>query len=300
MTEAPAYLAAAFGLRWLSDIPLVHFQPARFDEGESDIRVARAPAPASREPRAKVRRGQVYADGTRFPWEREVLFDTYAGQRVDYAPGPDWRGALPSAFYGTVAAHLLAWRGILPLHACAIEIGGKAVLIAGAGGAGKSSLMAGLLDLGAPLVSDDLTALAIGDRIDVLPGRTTIRLGEDVARWTAGERREPPSPATRGKHVIRPALRTGAERLPLAGMLSLGGASDAAQPVERGPAFAAHLFRPAWLAALPGHRARQQGLLTLAARVPVIGFPAVERAGREAHRERARAALALGETLAAL
>ncbi len=302
MADAPAYRAAAFGLQWLSDIPLTHFQPlgAEAERGMPDIKVAHAMELPPREPRAQVRRGHVYADGTRFPWEREAVFDTYSGNRVDYVPGPDWTGALPSAFYGTVAAHLLAWRGLLPLHACAVEIGGKAVLIAGTGGAGKSSLMAGLLGLGVPLVSDDLTALTIrGGIVEVLPGRTTVRLGPEVAQWTEGEPCEPPSPATRGKHVIRPALRTRAERLPLAGMISLGAAPGAMPVLARGPAFAAHLFRPAWLAALPGHRARQQGLLALAS-VPVIGFPAVERAGRGAHLDRARTALALAGTLAGL
>jgi hypothetical protein len=302
VADAPAYRAAAFGLRWLSDVPLMHFQPIvpEAEGGAPDIQVARATALAPRESRAQVRRGHVYADGTRFPWEREAMFDTYAGNRVDYVPGPDWTGALPSAFYGTVAAHLLAWRGLLPLHACAVEVGGKAVLIAGTGGAGKSSLMAGLLGLGAPLVSDDLTAVTIrGGVAEVLPGRTTIRLGPEVVQWTEGEPCEPPSPATRGKHVIRPALRTRAERLPLAGMISLGAAPGAVPALARGSAFAAHLFRPAWLAALPGHRERQQGLLALAS-VPVIGFPAVERTGRDAHLDRARTALALAGTLAGL
>ena len=299
MAEAPAHHAAAFGLRWVSDIPLAHFQ-AIGPSGECDVRVARAAGLPRRESGTPVRRGHVYADGTRFPWEREAVFDTWAGCRVDYVPGPDWTGVLPSAFYGTVAAHLLAWRGLLPFHACAVEVGGKAVLIAGAGGAGKSSLMAGLLSLGAPLVSDDLTAVAIGGGIEALPGRTTVRLGEAVAQWTVGAPCEPPSPATRGKHVIRPALRTRAGRLPLAGMLCLGVPPGEVPAVARGAVLAAHLFRPAWLAALPGHRARQQKLLVLAAQLPVIGFPAVARAGRDAHLERAHAALALARTLAGL
>lgn len=299
MTDAPAYRAAAFGLRWLSDTPLVHFDatdPDRADE--PDVRVARVATLAKRTPLAQVRRGQVYADGTRFPWEDEAVFDTQAGARVDYLPGPDWSGDLPHAFYGTVAAHILAWRGLIPLHACAVEIGGKAVLIAGTSGAGKSSLMAGLLGCGAALVSDDLTAVAIRDgAAEVLPGRTTIRLGPEIARWTQGEEIVPPSSATRGKHVIRPSTRTRAERLPLAGLVLLGAPPGALPPRASAMVLAKHLFRPVWLAALPGHRARQQALLDLAAGLPVIGFPAVERTGEDTHRARAHQALALAETL---
>lgn len=299
MTETPPHLSAAFGLRWASDLPLAHFASLEATGAAStDIQVSRAVALAERSPLASVRRGHVYADGTRFPWEREAVFDTRNGNRVEYLPGPGWRGELPHAFYGTVAAHLLAWRGMIPLHACAVEIGGRAVLIAGTGGAGKSSLMAGLIARGAALVSDDLTALAFHDGVaGALPGRTTIRLGDAVAAWTAGERQALPSPVTRGKHVIRPALRTRAERLPLAALLVLGEPLGMLSPADRARAFARHLFRPAWLAALPGRRERQQALLALAAQVPVIGFPALDQGGEAAHYARADQARALVEGL---
>ena len=297
MTEPRVHLAAAFGLRWQSDLPLDHFAP--LEQGDPDVRVSRVAALAERGSLASVRRGHIYADGTRFPWEEEAVFDTYAGSRVDYLPGPAWKGVLPHAFYGTVAAQVLAWRGLIPLHACAVEIGGRAVLIAGPGGAGKSSLMSGLLETGAALVSDDLTAIDMrDDAANALPGRTTIRLGEAVAQWTGGMRIAPPSPATRGKYVIRPVTRTSAAGLPIAALLDLG--QDAVlPPAARAQAFARHLFRPAWLAALPGHPARLQALLRLAARVPVIGFPAIEAQGQAAHVARAHAALARIEALIA-
>lgn len=299
MTDAPLHLSTAFGLRWGSDLPLDHFAPLDATSATApDIRVSRVAALADRAALAAVRRGHVYADGTRFPWEREAVFDGWNGNRVDYLPGPGWKGALPHAFYGTVAAHILAWRGMIPLHACAVEIGGRAVLVAGTGGAGKSSLMAGLLARGAALVSDDLTALAIRDGVaQVLPGRTTIRLGDAVAAWTQGEQCAPPSPATRGKHVIRPAARTQADRLPLAALLVLGETPGVLPPAMRARAFATHLFRPAWLAALPGRRERQQALLTLAAQVPVIGFPARAGEGEREHFARADRARALIESL---
>ena len=49
---------------------------------------------------------------------------------------------MPAAFYSTVAALTLAWRGALPCHASAVEIDGRAILIAGPSGAGKSTLCA--------------------------------------------------------------------------------------------------------------------------------------------------------------
>ncbi|WP_447727333.1 hypothetical protein [Sphingomonas koreensis] len=275
-------------------MPLDHFAPVDASGAELDIRVSRVAALAERAPLTAVRRGHVYADGTRFPWEREAVFDSWSGNRVDYLPGPGWKGMLPHAFYGTVAAHVLAWRGLIPLHACAVEIGGRAVLIAGTGGAGKSSLMAGLLARGAALVSDDLTALEIHDGVaEALPGRTTIRIGDAVAAWVEGARYAGPSSETRDKHVIRPARRTQAERLPLAALLVLGETPGTLPPAARARAFAKHLFRPAWLAALPGRRERQQALLALAAQVPVIGFPARKGDGEAEHFNRADRASAL-------
>lgn len=48
-----------------------------------------------------------------------------------------------------------------PIHATAVAIGGRAVLILGRSGAGKSDLALRLIDRGAMLVSDDYTALAV-------------------------------------------------------------------------------------------------------------------------------------------
>lgn len=290
----PAHLATAFGLRWRSDIPLVHFEPVGTgaeDVAMPEIGVSCVAALTQRESREQVRLGHVYADGTRFPWAQEATFDTYDGTRVEYLHGPDWSGALPYAFYGTVAAQLLAWRGLIPLHACAVEIDGRTVLIAGESGAGKSSLMAGLLGCGASLVSDDLTAITVLDGAAVaLPGRTTIRVGPAIAQWTEGEECAPPSAETRGKHVIRPAARMRAA-LPVAGLISLGAPSGPMPPLARGAHLARHLFRPVWLAALPNHRARRQELLDLASLMPVIGFPAIDATGEAVHRTRARRAL---------
>lgn len=47
-----------------------------------------------------------------------------------------------------------------PVHATSVAIGGRAVLIQGAPGAGKSDLALRLIDRGATLVSDDYTLLA--------------------------------------------------------------------------------------------------------------------------------------------
>jgi serine kinase of HPr protein (carbohydrate metabolism regulator) len=59
------------------------------------------------------------------------------------------------------------------VHASCIAIGGRAVLIRGASGSGKSDLALRLIDRGASLVSDDYTELtADGDRLLASPPTT--------------------------------------------------------------------------------------------------------------------------------
>lgn len=290
MSPEPEFIAQAYGLTWASAFPLDQFEAAT-GAVAPDICVCRIADVPERAPLTLVRAGAVFADGTRFPWHRQALFDMVDGRRIDVRPGPAWSGSLPHAFYGTVVAHLLAWRGLIPMHGCTVAIDGRAVLILGEAGAGKSSLTAGLIAAGATLVSDDLSALAVdpatGVEPTILPGRTTIRLDPTVAAWTAGERLALSARETRGKMVVRPGARSEGRAVPLAAIILLGLGPEGGSPLARARLLSRHLFRPVWMAALPGHAARQHALLALAARVPVIGFPAVAGGGAVAHADRA-------------
>ena len=55
-------------------------------------------------------------------------------------------------------------RDSVTLHATAVTIGGKGVLLRGPPGAGKSDLALRLIDGGARLIADDLVAVAAGGR----------------------------------------------------------------------------------------------------------------------------------------
>lgn len=299
MSHESLHAAHAYGLNWTSAFPLDQFTRGTRD-GAAQVVVRQVAELQSRTPLAPVRAGAVYADGTRFPWYRQAIFDMRDGREVDVLPGPGWGGALPHAFYGTVVAHLLAWRGLIPMHGCAVAVDGRAVLIVGAAGAGKSSLTAGLIAAGATLVSDDLSAVAFDPavgRATVLPGRTTIRLDSLVADWIDGERLALPARDSRGKAVLRPSALSGPAALPLAGVIALGLGSGSTDPLTRAALLTSHLFRPAWMAALPNSVARTRALLALAAQVQVSGFPAVAGGGEAAHADRARAALALIRSL---
>ena len=88
----------------------------------------------------------------------------------------------PGVFLTLVFAALLQQRGVLTLHASAVETGTGAVLFAGESGSGKSTLLAALVERGYAMLSDDLTGvvLAEGGRPTALSAAPGIRLWADA------------------------------------------------------------------------------------------------------------------------
>ena len=87
-------------------------------------------------------------------------------------------------FTDRVLAAVLRHRGLLVLHANAVEAPDGAIVIAGESGTGKSTTLAALLDRGCRMLSDDVTALRPGDApgsMEVLPGAAQTHLTEDAA-----------------------------------------------------------------------------------------------------------------------
>lgn len=299
----PDHRASAFGLTWRSDIALDGFDSDRAATGDDarpiDVRVARTPALGHRGAGRPVNLGWVYPDGVRLTWQDEVMFDMIGGDRIDYLPGAGWRGALPPAFYSTVAALTLAWRGTIPLHACTVEVDGHAVLIAGRSGAGKSSLTAGLLRVGAYLVADDLSAVCVkGGRVTALRGRPTMRQHRETAAAIDADLRAPIADDPRDKWLVRPRARSCEEGLPLAGLLALSEHDDTFDIAARIALLGAHLFRPRWLAAMPNHAGRRRDLLAIAA-LPIDSFPAIASFDPQDQEPRAERALARIRTMIA-
>lgn len=82
---------------------------------------------------------------------------------------------------GSVLGILCHQRGLLPLHASAVQIGDKAVAFAAQSGAGKSTLAAKLVSRGHRLLADDIVAIdtrAPGGPI-VLPSFPRMKLWRD-------------------------------------------------------------------------------------------------------------------------
>ena len=274
------HAATAFGLIWRSDVALEHFNVAPVFTGEPDVSVRLVAALADRSDGHTINRGLVFADGFRFTWNDVATFDVFAGTRIEVLPLPGWTGSLPWPFYSTVTALLLAWRGDLPLHACAVEIAGKTILLCGPSGAGKSTLCATLVADGARLLSDDLTVIRpaiAGQAAVVLPGRPGIRLFSAIADQLHGITASPVKDDHREKVMVTWPITAISKPEPIAAVILLSGGQAPAGPAERFVILQQQLFRPRWMQVLPGQSSRFQALAALANTAPLVTLPPLGR-----------------------
>lgn len=109
---------------------------------------------------------------------------TVAGRRVELRPIGGAREAdLRSVITGALTALLLARDGRLVLHGTALARDGRALVISGAAGAGKSTQSAYLACNGWRLYADDVAPVEwVAERPAVLPGYDTMRLFPDALR----------------------------------------------------------------------------------------------------------------------
>lgn len=83
--------------------------------------------------------------------------------------------------WGVPALLAFQGRGDLPLHAAAVEVGGRAVVFGGLSGAGKTTLATAAAAAGLRLLSEDLTCVRLAPAPAVLPGPAALRVRRDVA-----------------------------------------------------------------------------------------------------------------------
>jgi hypothetical protein len=199
----PSQVLVAYGLRIASPLPLPGAAPS--DE-PADVSVVLHPTAAEVEARWSGHERPAHisyrrVDGRILAYHRGVDGDVLlrwggdgtwvidrARARVDAhspedPPAPAWQRVLMDSVLGSVALG----RGAEALHAGAVVIGDAAVAVLGDQGAGKTSLLAALLERGHTLVADDVLVLAGPDTVHpgppVLnhPGVPPPALGTPVA-----------------------------------------------------------------------------------------------------------------------
>ena len=153
------HLYRAYGLNFASDIALPVLLPAT---GETDVIIREGDVPEDCVQGMEFRSwvatpGQFFI---RFPRIGRILVRD--GREIVYQrePGAD-DSMLVSTILGSSLAVILMQRGLLPLHSCSVLHEGGAVLVIGKSGAGKSTMLGGLLAHDLPMIADDVTGLTV-------------------------------------------------------------------------------------------------------------------------------------------
>lgn len=126
--------------------------------------------------------------------DREVIritdvadFHLWPGRIAAHPAGPKAAPLIEIHLLGTVFSYWLEQRGLVTLHASAVEIEGRAAVFASTHGGGKTGLAAALLQAGSPLLSDDL--VPVEERAGTFagqPGYPQMRMWPDEATHFLG------------------------------------------------------------------------------------------------------------------
>jgi hypothetical protein len=185
MSIAPPGLGhrhAAFGLTIASDLPLPEL-PAAQAGADSDVSVRLGEISPELPGGQLVDRGITARPGALLINFETARFLVTDGREIRVQPGAAAADKEVRAYLlGSAMGALLHQRGLLPLHANAIEIDGKAVAFAGPSGVGKSTLAAWFRGRGRRLLSDDVCAVSFDEHGRPLawPGIPRIKLWADA------------------------------------------------------------------------------------------------------------------------
>lgn len=282
MARLKMHAYRAHGLTIHSEVECPAWVPTT-DAGTADIRVVRGPVPPTLGPEAR--------HGHKFQaLGREVLLQTQSiadylirdGLSIVVEPKP------ASAPYevghllaGWAIGAILAQRGGLGLHSCAVEREGRAFLVCADSGVGKSTTAWMLLQRGFRLLDDNLAAM---DGVTVHPGGPEIKLWKETVAALGATGAEPFSQTTPVKLRSRAEDRWCPEPRPLHRVYVLEPAADwEAQPLRGGARLGVltrHVFCRRFFRGTPEEKHLTQRLFWLADRtfVTKIRFP---RSGAE-------------------
>lgn len=154
----PPFAYAGFGLVIESDIPLAELRPA--PAGPADLAIVLAPERPPDLPEGLPMAFAHEPDRHTLTWLAVGTFTIRGRDVIEVAPAPGVGPAvIAMPLLGPVMALLLHLRGILVLHASAVDIGPGAVVFLGDKTAGKSTTAAAFVRSGGTLLTDDVLAI---------------------------------------------------------------------------------------------------------------------------------------------
>ena len=221
------HLYRAYGLLVSSAIEIPEFLPAGAMEGaEPDVSIAFGSVPEALDPRdTEGILFQATDDAFIMHVEKVAGYQAVEGKRILVEPRPDSSpGDVRVFLLGSVFGALLQQRGLLPLHAGAVETSSGAILFAGPSGHGKSTLTAVFAARGHRVLCDDVCVLDVDGegRATAWPSFPQIKLWTDSARLVGKDvttlRRIRP---TREKYAVPVADGFNAEPLRVAAIYDL-------------------------------------------------------------------------------
>lgn len=169
----------AYGLTFRSDIPLEEFQ--RVDGHDFDVDIVVHP-PSDR---SGWRLAEDVGQDTLLDFPLMGAFILRGVDLIEIYPEREFSlEVLNLVIHGPMAATLLHKRGRLVMHAGALMVDNRAILIAGDKGAGKSTTIASLVERGVPLVCDDVVGIDMDEPRSpiVIPAFPQIKLCDDAAQ----------------------------------------------------------------------------------------------------------------------
>ncbi len=177
------HLYRVFGLTIASDVPLPELAAAPFG-GEPDIRICHqylAPSANNGLPTSDDLR--VDDDQVLLTIDQVARYRIRAGRdiAIDPLPGASER-QVRLFLLGSALGIVCHQRGLLPLHANALVVNGRAVAFAGDSGAGKSTLAAHFQARGYEVLCDDVCMVEFREGAPrVWPGLRRLKLWRDAA-----------------------------------------------------------------------------------------------------------------------
>lgn len=215
---------AGFGLQLISDIALPELLPDTGTAGRADVEIRREDLSEDwNNIRAGNRNHAFHAGEFWLEIPDVAIFRIRNGTQISFSPANGAKETLIRLYLlGSCMGALLLQRRILPLHGSAVVIGGKAYAFVGDSGVGKSTLAAAFIQLGYPLLSDDVIPVSLSrDQTPaVIPAYPQQKLWQESLEQL-GMNKNRYMPIYDAKYAIPVSSQFCREPIPLAGVFEL-------------------------------------------------------------------------------